>query len=237
MRIEPDDWAAIYESNRPTGQAFVFRRSAEVARNACLARATPGERWVDVGTGTGHLAFELAAVGLDVIAVDNDPTMLRAAEKRSGASADHQPRFRIAEAHRLPFEDGTLDGVVATSLCGCLADPKPFFFEVGRVLRPRGTAVLTFTNRESALHGIGRRLASEQQPSLFLPIRRYSTHEAARELEGAGLLVREIRYYNCFLSTQRMMFPPRRVALLLERGLDNHAGRFIARNFLAVATK
>jgi SAM-dependent methyltransferase len=240
VRLDPETWAAVYESDSPTGPAFVFRRSAEVAREACLAGATPDERWLDVGAGTGHLAAELAAAGLDVIGVDDDPSMLRAAEQRFGRNSELGPRFRLAEAERLPFADATVDGVVAASLSGCLAHPRSFFSEVGRVLRPGGRAVVTFTNREGTLHGIGRMFSAvtrAPRSPLFLPVRLYSTRQAVLELEAAGLLVAQIRYYNCFLSIGRWTFPPRRLALPLERLLDNRAGRPIARNFLAVATK
>ncbi len=237
MRLDPEAWAEIYESDPPSGPAFVFWHSAEVARDACLASATPDERWLDVGTGTGHLAAELAAAGLDVTAVDDDPSMLRAAERRFGALG---PRFRLAEADRLPFADGALDGVVAVSLSGCLADPTSFFAEVGRVLRPGGRAVVTFTNQEGALHGLGRVLSAAgraRRSALFLPVKSYSTGEAVLELEAAGLVVSEIRYYNCFLSIGRGMFPPRPLALPLERLLAGRVGRRIARNFLTVSTK
>ncbi len=239
MRLDPDEWAAIYDSRRCTGQAFVFRHGAEVAREACLARATPDEQWVDVGCGTGHLAAELAAAGLGVTGVDSDPKMVRAAELRFVSERDSgRLRFEAADAGRLPFGDGTLDGVVATSLVGCLEESTAFFREVHRVLRPGGYAVITFTNRASVLHAIGGLAAARRRRSpLYLPVRLYSTREAVLELERAALLAVEIRYYNCFLSTDSGMLPPRPFALLLERSLNNPAGKAVARNFLAVATK
>lgn len=128
-----------------------------------------------------------------------------------------------------------LDGVVATSLVGCLEHATPFFREIERVLRSGGIAVLTFTNRSSLLHALGR--LRRRHSSLYTPARSYSHSEAATTLERAGLAVTELHYYNCFLSLNGGMLPPLRLALALERLLDNRAGSLVARNMLAVAAK
>lgn len=234
---DPRAWAAIYESRDPSAQELVFRRGVDVAGEACIAEARPGGRWADVGCGTGHLAARLACAGLDVTGVDADPRMLDVAERHRNPGL--ALRFRAGDAGDLPFGDGTLDGVVATSVVGCLADPAPFFSEVGRVLRAGGRAVVTFTNRESVLHALGAllRSGSSARSPLYARTRLYSTREAVAELERAGLSVRDVRYYNCFVSVGRTAVPPRSVALRLEGLLRGAAGRRIARNLLAVATK
>src|SRR5205807_3809702 len=70
LGIDPQKWAAIYEAPRPTAIQYIFRHGAELAREECLARAESGERWLDAGCGTGHLAAELARGGVRMIAVD-----------------------------------------------------------------------------------------------------------------------------------------------------------------------
>jgi ubiquinone/menaquinone biosynthesis C-methylase UbiE len=239
VRIDPDVWATIYESPRRSARAFIFWRGAELARRACLENASPGERWADVGCGTGHLAAELARAGLDVTGVDDDSEMLHAAERRFASDVGRGClRFRAGAAGELGFDDESLDGVVATSLVGCLEDAPAFFREVHRVLRPAGRAVVTVTNSDSVLHGLNARLSSGGRPSpLVLPVRLHSSSEVVRELERAGLASVEIRYYGCFVGLWDRLVPPRPVALLLERVLNNPVGRRIGRNLLAVARK
>jgi ubiquinone/menaquinone biosynthesis C-methylase UbiE len=203
-----------------------------------VQRAGRGERWADLGCGTGHLAARLAGAGLHVTGVDRDGRMLAAARARfadwSGAG---RLRFEVADAASLPFENAALDGVVATSLVGCLDDLAPVFAELARVLRLGGTAVLTFTNRSSVLHAVGRLLAPRGRRSpLLLSARAYTNDEAVSELTRAGLEPLEVRYYNCFLNTERALFPPARLALRLERALAAR-GRFVARNFVVVAIR
>jgi ubiquinone/menaquinone biosynthesis C-methylase UbiE len=239
MRWDPDQWAQVYESPRRSGLPFVFRRGAQIAREECLALATPGELWADVGCGTGHLAADLARAGLEVVGVDSDPEMVDFARRRfAHATGPRGPRFETAPAERLPFGDGTLDGLVATALAGVLDDLDGFLREARRTLRHGGIAAISFTNRSSALHairGATRRPGAEAQ--IDRAIRLYRAREAKRALEAAGMMVREIRFYNYFLSTARHMVPPRPLALTIERIAGDRVGARVARNFLAVASK
>lgn len=216
----------MYESLRPSAQELVFRRGAEVTEEACAGVAQPGEHWLDVGCGTGHLASRLAKLGVDVTGVDRDAEMVAAATRRFAG-----PSFIVGDAEALPFEHDSVDGVVATSLVGCLGDDgHRFLAEAARVLRSGGYAVVTFTNRESVLHKAGA--ITRQHSSLVVPVRTYSTAEARERLEAAGLTVTAVRYYNAFISVGRVTVPPLRLSLALER-----AGRFVGRNVLTVSRK
>jgi ubiquinone/menaquinone biosynthesis C-methylase UbiE len=238
VRFEPADWAAVYESSRPTGQQFAFRRGAEMARDRVLARSRPGEHWVDVGSGTGHLAAELAAAGLRVSAIDSDPEMVRAARERF---PEHASSFATGAADELPFADRSVDGVVATSLVGLLGDPRPFMIEAHRVLSPGGRAVITFTNAASSLHAIGAQIRTRgpDRPTrrLAARARRYSRAEAIAELERAGMSVVETLLYNPYVAPAGRMWPPRGMAVRLERRLQRRAGELLARNVLVVAER
>jgi ubiquinone/menaquinone biosynthesis C-methylase UbiE len=236
MRWDPDQWAEIYESPSRSGQPFVFRRGTAIARQECLARAAPGELWADVGCGPGHVASELARAGLRVVGVDSDPEMIAFARRRFGR--ENGPRFESAPAERLPFADGALDGLVATSLAGVLDDLEGFLAEARRALRDGGTAAISFTNRSSALHPIQAAISRRGAEARAEPaIRLYTPREASSALAAAGLRVREIRFYNYFLSSARHMFPPPSLALRMERIPGDRIGARVARNFLAVAAR
>lgn len=242
MRFDPAEWSAVYDAPRPSGHEFAFRHGAELAQAACLERAEPGEHWVDVGAGPGHLAARLAAAGLEITALDYDPAMLKAARERFGsANGSSALEFATAKAEALPFAGGSVDGVVATALVGLLPDPRPFFSEVGRALRPGGTAVISFSNRSSPLHGLGmsiRTRGPERHSSRYAAAaRRYTRREAVRELERAGLELERAYYFNFFLSAGRRAWPPPRLALFLEPRLQLPGGALVARNLLTVARK
>jgi ubiquinone/menaquinone biosynthesis C-methylase UbiE len=242
MRFDPVEWSAVYDATHPSGHEFAFRHGAELALAACLERAEAGEHWVDVGAGPGHLAARLAAEGLEVTAVDDDPTMIEAARERFGhANGSSALVFETAAAEELPFANGSVDGVVATALVGLLPDPRPFIQEVGRVLRPGGAAVITFSNRSSPLHRLGmsiRTRGPQRHAGRYAAAaHRYSRREAARELERSALWLERAYYFNFFLSAGRRSWPPRRLAVFLEPRLQKPGGALAARNLLTVARK
>src|SRR5947208_12025707 len=76
-------------------------------RAADLAAISPGERALDVATGTGDLAFELAIrVGAhgEVVASDFSERMLALAREKAAARAVNV-RFEAANALSLPYRD------------------------------------------------------------------------------------------------------------------------------------
>lgn len=240
-RLDPVSWSRVYERGADDVESIVFRRSAEVARRLCLAAARPGASWADVGCGTGHLAAALSAGDLSVTGIDQDPAMVEAAAGRwiRGARAGRL-RFVVGRAEELPFGDRELDGIVATSLVGCLAAPEGFFAEARRTLRPGGTAVITFTNRSSILHrlphGVRPRQPAPDGP--VLPgVRLYRPREAVDMLAEAGFEVERVHHYNFFAHTRIGLVPSLPAASALERWLRGVAASALGRNLVAVARR
>jgi demethylmenaquinone methyltransferase/2-methoxy-6-polyprenyl-1,4-benzoquinol methylase len=98
--------------------------------------AGPGDRILDVATGTGAVARELVAQrGCSVVGVDQSAEMLAQARRR--------PHLRIelaeASAEQLPFADGAFDGLTFTYLLRYVDDPAATLRELARVVRPGGS--------------------------------------------------------------------------------------------------
>jgi demethylmenaquinone methyltransferase / 2-methoxy-6-polyprenyl-1,4-benzoquinol methylase len=109
--------------------------------------ARPGDRVLDVATGTAAVAIELAgAFGCDVVGLDQSPEML-AAGRRRVAAAGLADRIRLVEgsAERLPFDEGSFDALTFTYLLRYVDRPEEALTELARVVRPGGTiAALEF---------------------------------------------------------------------------------------------
>jgi ubiquinone/menaquinone biosynthesis C-methylase UbiE len=75
--------------------------------------ARPGERILDIATGTGWCARNVARNGATVIGVDIADELLVAA-KRLSAHVEPKIEFQHADAEALPFDDGAFDGVIST---------------------------------------------------------------------------------------------------------------------------
>src|SRR4051812_16656416 len=110
------------------------RRTVRERVNAC-----PGERVLDVGSGPGFLAAELAAdVGPHgvVDGVDVSDSMLAIAARRPRRAGAAVVRLHRADATSLPFPDASFDAAVSTQVYEYVADIGAALRELARVLRP-----------------------------------------------------------------------------------------------------
>ena len=101
----------------------------------------PGQRWLDVATGTGMVAAALVRrSGCDVVALDQSEAMLAAARARVAADPELAARisFTVGEAEQLPFGDGEFDGLTFTYLLRYVDDRAATMRELARVVRPAG---------------------------------------------------------------------------------------------------
>jgi len=102
----------------------------------------PGERVLDVATGTGMVAFELATRGrCEVVGLDQSDEMLARARERLACTSPElaqRVRFMHGEAERLPFADAEFDALTFTYLLRYVDDRPATMRELVRVVRPGG---------------------------------------------------------------------------------------------------
>jgi ubiquinone/menaquinone biosynthesis C-methylase UbiE len=104
--------------------------------------AGPDDLWLDIGCGTGELAFLATRTGATIHGADLSPTLVDTA-RRQAAERGHDIAFEVADCEELPFEDGTYD-VVTSSVGAIFAPDHPkVASELARVLRPGGRLGLT----------------------------------------------------------------------------------------------
>ncbi|MDQ6607492.1 MAG: bifunctional demethylmenaquinone methyltransferase/2-methoxy-6-polyprenyl-1,4-benzoquinol methylase UbiE [Actinomycetota bacterium] len=113
-----------------------------------LAGLRPGDRALDVATGTGDLAFELArrvAPGGRVIGADFSERMLEIARQKAGRRLGPDlaaTTFEYANALSLPFGDGEFDAVTVGFGVRNFSDLEQGLRELARVVRPGGRVVV-----------------------------------------------------------------------------------------------
>jgi len=96
----------------------------------------PGDRVLDVATGTGAVALELLRQkGCAIVGVDQSAEMLAVARERLPAAV----QLVEASAESLPFEDASFDGLTFTYLLRYVDDPAATLRELARVVRPGRT--------------------------------------------------------------------------------------------------
>jgi demethylmenaquinone methyltransferase / 2-methoxy-6-polyprenyl-1,4-benzoquinol methylase len=100
----------------------------------------PGQRVLDVATGTGLVAFALARRGCEVVGLDQSEDMLAVARHHLSERPELERRvtFVRGEAERLPFDDGEFDALTFTYLLRYVDDREATMRELARVVKPSG---------------------------------------------------------------------------------------------------
>jgi arsenite methyltransferase len=109
-----------------------------------------GERVLDIGSGPGLLAYDMAASvgpGGRVCGIDISEDMLTMSRRRC---AD-QPwtEYQRADATNLPYPDNSFDAAVSTQVYEYVADIPAALAELHRVTRPGGRVVVLDTDYDS----------------------------------------------------------------------------------------
>lgn len=140
--------AAVWSS----GGAAYDRISAGIADSLehCVLRLgpAPGERVLDVATGTGWTSRLVARRGAHVTGVDIAADLVAAA--RAAAAAERLPiEYHVGDAEALPFADASFDAVVSTVGVMFASRPEDAARELARVVRPGGRLALTTWTHDS----------------------------------------------------------------------------------------
>lgn len=108
-------------------------------RTAARALVRPGDRVLDVGSGTGDLALACAAAGAGgVLGIDFAPPMLAHARSKAARAGAGRVDFALADATRLPLPDGAFDVWCAAFVVRNIPELDRALAEAYRVLRPGG---------------------------------------------------------------------------------------------------
>jgi SAM-dependent methyltransferase len=147
-------------------------------------------RWLDVGCGNGAFTEAVIArcASVEVIGVDPSEGQLAFARTRPGA---RPARFRIGDAHALPFGEARFDVAVMALVVTYLSDPGKAVSEMARVVRPGGwvaTYVWDVPGAGTPVHPIYVAMESLGMPSPRPPGATVSRRDSMRALwEDAGL--------------------------------------------------
>jgi demethylmenaquinone methyltransferase/2-methoxy-6-polyprenyl-1,4-benzoquinol methylase len=107
------------------------------SRAADLARVGPGSRALDVATGTGDLAVELASRGAEVVGMDFSESMLELARRKAPALA-----FEPGDAQALAYADASFDAATVGFGARNFGDLRLGLSEMARVVKPGGRVVV-----------------------------------------------------------------------------------------------
>ncbi len=143
VRAMFDRIAGVYDPMNTAMTAGLHHRWR--ARAADLARLAPGGRALDVASGTGDLAIELAgrvAPGGEVLGIDFSEAMLDRAREKALRRPVPGVRFAWADAMSLPYEDACFDAATVGFGARNFEDLGRGLAEMVRVVRGGGRVVV-----------------------------------------------------------------------------------------------
>jgi demethylmenaquinone methyltransferase / 2-methoxy-6-polyprenyl-1,4-benzoquinol methylase len=170
-------------------------------RAADLAELAPGGRALDVATGTGDLALELAdrvAPGGEVVGVDFSERMLELARAKGGTRV----RFQSGNALALDYPDGAFDAATVGFGARNFSDLARGLSEMARVVRPGGRVVVL-------------EITTPQRPPLSTFFELWFDHA----IPALGRVIDSQAYSYLPSSVRRFPGPDELAAVMLRSGL------------------
>jgi ubiquinone/menaquinone biosynthesis C-methylase UbiE len=168
----------------------------------CVLRLDPrpGERILDLSTGTGWTSRAVARRGATVTGVDIAADLLEAARSRAAAEGLHI-EYQLGDAESLPFEDGSFDAVIST--CGVMfaTRQEEAAAELARVCRTGGRIALTTWTPDGNVFGMfsvmKRYMQAPPSPAPRSPFE-WGRIERVVELLGNAFQLRFERGVSCY---------------------------------------
>jgi ubiquinone/menaquinone biosynthesis C-methylase UbiE len=176
-----------------------------------LAVDSSGKRILEYGCGPGSYAFFLAERGATVTGIDISPVAIEQAREHAKHENIDRIEFRIMDAEKLEFPDGSFDLVCGTGILHHL-DLDKAFSEIARVLRPDGSAIFIEPLGHNPLVNLYRKRTpdlrtADEHPLLMKDLRRAADFFDRVETHPYGLLTltaipfRKIPGFRALLAT------------------------------------
>ncbi|KAJ3306569.1 hypothetical protein HDV03_004698 [Kappamyces sp. JEL0829] len=135
-RTAPAYNSIAYKANRPTYPRNLF----EMVYKHHKSHAQHGwKRALDVGTGTGQTALELAKDFDSVLGLDPSKDMIKEARSAVAADQGHKLQFEVGDAEDLGVVPSESIDLVTASTAAHWFEMPAFYKEAHRVLVPSGT--------------------------------------------------------------------------------------------------
>jgi len=150
-------------------------------------------------------------------------------------------RFSVGTVENLAFKDSLFDAVICKGVLDFVDDEETSVTEIGRVLKPGGTAVVTLLQSLSPWRWWTQHVAALRSPYKKVMGRSYRVGSFTALLSSRGLVTQDVLFCNFQLFPKpldRLLPGPAvRIASSLERFCRYRSLCWMATGFVVKATK
>ncbi len=175
-------------------------------------RVPPGGSVLDVATGPGSLAIEIARTGRRAYALDLSRSFVKIAQQeasRAGVAVD----VRHGSASAMPFADASFDFVICTAAFKNFANPLGALNEMHRVLKPGGEASIHDLRNDATRADIEAEVRSMHLSSLNTVLTswifRFGLIKTAYSREQLERMAGDSRFRGCAITRDGIGFEVR----------------------------
>ena len=108
-----------------------------------LGKNYKGKTLIDIASGSGYVAVEIARLGLNVVATDLTPEAIKNLDKYKKQFSLSNLRAVKCYAEKIPLPDKSVDFIVANAILEHIPNEKEAIDEWKRILRPHGKMFIT----------------------------------------------------------------------------------------------
>lgn len=142
-------YSEAYDTYDSTNHVLSFFADSALRKRAAeYIIASEPSRVIDIATGTGDTAIEIARLGkergivLEVIGLDANTEMLKVANDKLRKAKLDNIEFKVGNAFALKYKDGSFDAVTCSFAIKNFGDLDRFIGEAQRVLKKGGKLLI-----------------------------------------------------------------------------------------------
>jgi ubiquinone/menaquinone biosynthesis C-methylase UbiE len=166
------------------------REKAYISKYLAERHVSPGIA-LDIGCGCGEWCNRLEGFGYAVHGIDPASEELTAAKDLT-AALGHRSEFTLSAAEKLPFKDRTFDLIISVCAIEHFQDFRKALSEMGRVLKPGGSLILTADS--FSYQDVGVKLGRKHR-EMYHVVNYFTIEQLTQELNKAGFKVNRAEYF------------------------------------------